>query len=239
VRNYKVEAIVIRKRNFAEKDRILTLFSREKGKIGALAKGSRRPGSRFAPYSDLGTLAKFYISRTNSIDIIKEISAIFIPEGARGNFARTQKVSYLLKFTDNVFEIDEPHPKTYFVLKSAVQLVSERELQLTILSFLANCIDELGLKPELFICQKCSKKILSGEKIVFSSKVGVLHRSCDNEENAQIHENEAKLLRLIFNCPYEKIVGAKVKHETFKQSYRLLLKFIEWHLGKILPEVAM
>ncbi|MDH4358837.1 MAG: DNA repair protein RecO [Candidatus Berkelbacteria bacterium] len=239
MRNYKLEAIVIKKRNFAEKDRILTLFSKEKGKTEALAKGSRRPGSKLAPYSDLGTLARFYISRTNSIDIVKEISPIFVPEGARGNFLRTQKISYLLKFTDKIFEVDESHPKTYFVLKSAIQQICEREFQLTALVFLANCIDELGLEPELFVCQKCRRKIASKEKVVFSPKVGILHRSCDAEGNPEILENETKLLRLIFNSPYEKIVKAKVDEKIFGRSYQSLLKFVEWHFGKVLPEGAM
>ena len=46
-RTYKTEAIVLRSIRFGEADRILHLYSREHGRIGAIAKGSRKPKSRF------------------------------------------------------------------------------------------------------------------------------------------------------------------------------------------------
>src|SRR5688572_20107469 len=45
--SFKTEAIVLRSIRFGEADRILHLYSRERGRIGAVAKGVRRPKSRF------------------------------------------------------------------------------------------------------------------------------------------------------------------------------------------------
>ena len=46
-RTYKTEAIVLRSLRFAEADRILHLYTSERGRIGAIAKGVRKTKSRF------------------------------------------------------------------------------------------------------------------------------------------------------------------------------------------------
>ena len=44
---FKTEAVVLRSIRFGEADRILHLYTAERGRIGAIAKGVRRPRSRF------------------------------------------------------------------------------------------------------------------------------------------------------------------------------------------------
>ena len=45
--NFKTEAVVLRSIRYGEADRIVHLYSATRGRIGAIAKGSRRPKSRF------------------------------------------------------------------------------------------------------------------------------------------------------------------------------------------------
>ena len=45
-RTYRTEAVVIRRSDFGEADRLLTLFSADRGKTRAIAKGARKPQSR-------------------------------------------------------------------------------------------------------------------------------------------------------------------------------------------------
>src|ERR671911_2582267 len=44
---YKTEAVVLRSIRFGEADRVLHLYSSTRGRVGAIAKGARRPRSRF------------------------------------------------------------------------------------------------------------------------------------------------------------------------------------------------
>ena len=236
MRTYRVEAIVIRKRNFSEKDRILTLFTKERGKIEALAKGSRRPGSRLSSFSDIGTHAKFYLYETNSIDLVKEIVPIFSPEGARGKFEKTYKLEYIFKAVDKVFERDEPHPETYAALVRSIRLVSDGDFQLPFLVFLARVISDLGLGPELFDCLKCRGKICAQDKTAFSPRGGVLHTGCSLDETVAISNNEIKFLRLIFNGPFEKIIKARVDKKIFIKVFKIVKQYFDWHFGEILSD---
>lgn len=239
MRSSKTEAIVIRKRNFSEKDRILTLFSRDRGKFEAVAKGSRRPGSRFSYFSDIGSIGQFYLYESKSIPIITDYKPLFSPEGARGEFNRTKKLSFAFKLIDKLFEQDEPHAKTYETLREATQNISSGEDQLVFLALLINVICDLGLKPELYKCIVCSKKIGDSGQLVFDGASGVCHAKCATGEAKKIGRDEIKLLRLLFNVPYNKISQAHVDSKVFEKVYKIALSSLEWNFGKILPEEVL
>lgn len=239
MRSSKTEAIVIKKRNFQEKDRILTLFSRDRGKIEAIAKGSRRPGSRFSYFSDIGSIGQFYLYDSKSIPIITDYKSIFSPELARGNLNRTEKLSFGYKLIDRVFESDEPHPKTYEALFYATEKLSQSDDQLVFLLFVVNVISDLGLKPELHKCTVCGKKINERSSLFFRYSAGISHVGCAADDGEETGCEEIKLLRLANDVPYNKISSAYVSQKVFDRTYKIMLNYIEWNFGKILPEKVL
>jgi DNA repair protein RecO (recombination protein O) len=239
MRSSKIEAIIIKKRNFQEKDRILTLFSKDRGKLEAIAKGSRRPGSRFSYFSDIGSIGQFYLYESKSIPIITDYKSIFSPDDAWGKINRTEKLSFAYKIVDKVFEQAEPHRKTYEVLRLATEKLSENDDQLVFLSFLVNMISDLGLKPELYKCTVCGKKIKDSDNLMFRNEGGVSHAVCTRGTSEKIKPDEVKLLRLMLELPYNKISRAKVSEKIFNKVYNIVLSYIEWNFGKILPDKVL
>jgi len=236
---YSVEAIIIKRRNFLEKDRVLTLFSREKGKIEVLAKGARRPGSRLSFHSDLGINGMFRVHRGRTLDILTEVTPIFLPKDAVGQVFKTEKISFAFKLINKLYELNQAHKKSYEVLKKTIRDVSENDFQLTFLIFLISIICDLGLMPELGRCFECNRKFEKGEKIVFSPKGGLAHCSCFDSEDNSIGEDEIKLLRLISKTPPQKIFNSKVKTDIFEKTFLHIKSYLEWHFGKILPEKVL
>jgi len=235
MRSYKIEAVVVRRRNFAEKDRILTLFSRERGKIEAIAKGARRPGSRLSYTSDLGTVGKFHLHKAKFLDIITEVNPIYLPEGVRGHFEKTERLGFAFKLVDKLFEVDVPHRRTYEILKRAVESVSERDDQLLFLAFLINLLYDFGVAPEMVFCTVCHQKVKPNDSLGFSPKSGLVHLKCLKDAEP-IEINEIKLIRLILKYPFEQISRAKIDRRVFERVYRMIRTYLEWHFGKIIPE---
>ena len=62
-RNLRTEGVVLSQKNFAEADRLLTIYTRDFGKLHALAKGARRPISKKAGHTQLGNWCKILIVR--------------------------------------------------------------------------------------------------------------------------------------------------------------------------------
>lgn len=239
MKSFKTEAIILKKRNFSEKDRILTLLTPNLGKIEALAKGARRPGSKLSAGSDIATIANFHIQNTRSIDIISEINPIYHPDGALGQYEKTQKISYALKLVDKLYEFSDPHPKTFLILKEVIQSISDAKYQLLFLAFLVNVLLELGAYPDLFNCIYCHEPISEKEKITFSSSGGLAHQKCCTDLSCSITDKEVKLLRILAREPFTKISKMTVNDKVFESSYNILSNFIVWHFGKILPNQVL
>jgi len=236
MKSYKIEGVVIKRRNFLEKDRILTLFTAKRGKIEILAKGARHPGSKLSYISDLGIIARFNVSKAKSIDILTEAEPISLPEKLRGNFNSSQKLGLAFKYTNELFEFDDPHPRTYRLLKDLISSLSQKDRLILFLSFILNLIADLGLEPELFSCSICNKKFTKDSSIVFSPQEGLTHKKCCQGEMNYCSKNDAKLMRIILNYPFKKVAAAKIDGKHLKRVFKLVRSYFAWHFGKDLPE---
>ncbi|MBI3384961.1 DNA repair protein RecO, partial [Candidatus Gottesmanbacteria bacterium] len=76
MRNYKTVGIVLKRSNFKETDKILTILSREHGRIRLIAKGIRRTISKKAPSLEPFSLVKLDIAQGKNLDLILEVEAV-------------------------------------------------------------------------------------------------------------------------------------------------------------------
>ena len=71
-RTYRVEAIVLRRVDFGEADRVLVLLTRERGKIPVVAKGVRRMSSRMAGHLELFTQSELMLAKGANLDVVTQ-----------------------------------------------------------------------------------------------------------------------------------------------------------------------
>ena len=71
-RTYRTEAVVLRRKDFGEADRVLTLLTPEHGKVRVVAKGIRKPASRKAGHLDLFMRSKLLVAKGRDLDIITQ-----------------------------------------------------------------------------------------------------------------------------------------------------------------------
>lgn len=238
MKSYKINAVVISRRNFQEKDRVLTLFSLEHGKVDVLAKGARRPGSRLSYISDLGTIGQFLIAGTRSIDIITEARVVFLPEEAFGDLEKSNKIFYALKIIAKFYHEGEPHRATYHALTDLIASSARPKSQLGFLIFLKEVIDGLGVKPQLENCAYCGRQISNIDDFDFNLANGVSHLGCDSNNKVSCSVESIKLLRLLF-LDSKVTVTSKVDEAIFEEVYQILRSYIAWHFQEILPNSSI
>lgn len=160
-REYKTSAVVLRGRAYGEADRILTLFTTERGKADAIAKGVRRTKSSMAGRLEFANEVQLTMHRGRNFDVVVSADIerahwqrIVQPE----RFAAANIVTELI---DGFCEPDLPLPDVYELLTGALAAIGESDDPLALLPrFSLRLLDALGLAPPVEECVRCGASLV-------------------------------------------------------------------------------
>lgn len=116
--NFKTEGIIIKRTNFGEADRIITLLTPYYGKLRVIAKGSRKITSKRAPNLELFTHTSFVIHKGKTGNYVVEAKAIQPFEHIRTDFDRV-KITYQIIELINILTRDGEELEEVYSLVSA------------------------------------------------------------------------------------------------------------------------
>jgi DNA repair protein RecO (recombination protein O) len=179
---YKLTAINIGSFNLGEADRILTLFSAERGIVRAVAKGARKPGKTMTGRSELLNINQLLLSTGRSLDIISQAQSLETFPKLRQDLSRLAYALYYAELTYNFGAGLAEESASYFdFLRDALQkqAVSELQPELLCLRFELGLLNMLGYKPELTLCVTCRNAIDDYIVAGFDHELGgVMCNSC-------------------------------------------------------------
>lgn len=124
---YKIRAISLKSRPFAEADKLVTLFSRERGKIRVVAKSARRVPSRLGGKVEGFTYADFFIAQGRSLDIISQCEVLETFQSLRDNAEALPVGFYLLKLVDSCTVEGQPYPELFELLLKGLTVLQEKK----------------------------------------------------------------------------------------------------------------
>ncbi len=113
-RIYTVEGIVLKRRNYGEADRVVTLFTKEKGKLVVVAKGIRRISSKRAPHLEVFSRGKLLLHRGTHRDTVSEIEPIAAYPDLRKHLKRVSVAYYLCEVIDVLLPQQQEHRDVYY-----------------------------------------------------------------------------------------------------------------------------
>lgn len=181
MRTYSASAIVLRRIDLGEKDRILTLFSREHGKLSAVAKGARRPGSKLAGASEPFTYAKMLLSAGRDLDILTQAEIKESFPNAKADIAGVAHGIYVLELVNSLVDQRQPNPDLFDTLLSAMYVLeSGTDAEMTARYFEVQLLAILGYQPHLDTCLRCGRTP-GRERVSFSPSMGgIVCEDCGN-----------------------------------------------------------
>lgn len=124
-RMYAVEGVIIKRRNSGESDRILTIFTKEKGKITAIAKGIRRIPSRRAGHVEVFSHVRLMLHRGKTWDIVTEATSLGRFE--KESLSRVSAGYYLCELIDKMTPDEEVSPYLFDLLLHSLSAVFEEK----------------------------------------------------------------------------------------------------------------
>jgi DNA repair protein RecO (recombination protein O) len=178
----KASALVLRLVDFSETSSVVTLFTREFGKVQALAKGGRRPKGPFESALDLLAHCRIVFLRKSSdaLDLLTEakLERRFRPPAGSlpALYAGYYVAELLSKLTDNY----DPHPELFDAADEALlALRAGGDPGLRVLRFELMALRLLGHLPTLDNCAECGVRVEPGGRVPFSLLAGgVLCGTC-------------------------------------------------------------
>ena len=179
-RSFRVEAVVLRHADWGEADRMLTLYTRERGKVRAIAKGARKIRSRKAGHLEPFTRVTLQLAKGRDLLIVTQADTLdpYLALGA--DLTRTGYASYAVELLDRFTYEDETENYAIFRLLTEIltRIANESDPWLALRYYEVRLLDQLGFRPHLFECANCGEQIRPVDQFFSPAAGGVLCPKC-------------------------------------------------------------
>src|SRR3990172_1395501 len=115
-RSFRVEAVVLRHADWGEADRLLPLYTRERGKVRAIAKGARRIRSRKAGHLEPFTRVKLQLAKGRGLFIVTQAETLDAYPALRADLTLTGYAAYVIELLDRFVPDEEAAVPSLFRL---------------------------------------------------------------------------------------------------------------------------
>lgn len=234
-RSLKTIGLILKRQDFGEADRLLTIFSYDKGKLKAIAKGVRKPLSKMAGHLEPFSMTSFQLSEGRNFYTVTGADLQEAFADIRTNLGKTSVALYFLEAVDALTVDNEPHWSAFqltidtLAILEAMPGIQKRRV-LTV-GFSLKLLAELGYLPELQSCVSCTK-VLVPEKIVFSSSFGgLLCEDCQRLDYAAIKlsTNSVKAMRILIAEPVGMASRLGLSDAVLDELEQVAQQFLQHH----------
>jgi DNA repair protein RecO (recombination protein O) len=228
-RLYHAEAVILRHRDLGEADRLLTVFSREYGKLRQIAKGVRRPLSRKAGHLGLFNRVRMLVARGRELDIITQAEAIESYPTLHTDLNLVGCAGYVIELLD-LFTVDAEQNANLFklIIETLARLDQGETPGSVMRHYELRLLDEVGFRPELFSCVACGVEIRPEGQYFSYEKGGILCPACGGQEHsaAPISLPALKVLRHFQRSTYKTAANASVRSSVHAELDQLMEGFL-------------
>jgi len=243
---YSAEAVVLRKVDYGEADRILTLLTRERGKIPAIAKSVRRSKSRMAGQLDVFSHGKMLLAEGRSMDVVTQFQRITENSALGAELKRAAVASVVVEVADKIMEERHAAPEMFALVVQALAHLSDREVPpiTELADYLMRILAELGYAPEVNRCARCGGVlgggVLSETGLTFSALAGgVVCRDCGHHDpgGRAVSSRTVKVLRVLASGDRELFFRLRLDEADSQAVDSVLESQLEHHLDRQLKSI--
>ena len=196
-RTYRCESIILSYTPLDEADLLVTMYTRDRGKVRAIGKGARRATSKLMGHLEPLTVVQMSMANGRSTDIISQAEVLQSFSKLKGDLDGISKGLYLAELVDGFGAEDSPNPNLYqLIIDTLTVLQADTESDMPLRFFEFHLLQVSGLMPELYHCVECRIE-LEPDAHRFSPNVGgTLCLEC-NPEDAHLRPLSLRALKVL------------------------------------------
>lgn len=227
---YRDEAVVLRTHKLGEADRIVTMLTRQHGKVRAVAKGVRRTSSKFGARLEPFMVVDAQLYAGRSLDIVQQVESLGSYGAAIANdYDRYTAASAMVEAVDRIAEA-EASPQQYFLIVGALRSLSRGEHAplATQASYLLRAMSLSGWAPSFDDCARCGAP---GPHQAFVAQLGgSVCRECAPAGSPRPLPATLELLRALLAGQWESVDGAS--EADLASASGLVGAYVQFHLER-------
>lgn len=232
-------AICIRAVDYSETSQVVTFFAQDTGKIGAIAKGSKRPKSPFDGPIEILSCGQivFTDSSRDKLATLTEFQQQPTLLSLRKDLFPLNCCYFAAELLNSLTNDYDPHPELFDRFLNFLQTASEhetrREMLVSLILFQLGLLREIGLQPILNACVNCKTKYEQrasgiGQPVYFSSSAnGLVCRDCEMSfaDRTRLDKSAAACLTNLKQLP-------DATEQTLTEIEKLLIRHFTDLLGR-------
>lgn len=252
----KTVGFILRAIKFRESDLIVTVLSREYGKISLIAKGARRTESKFGAALDLLTLSELVFYDAENLKLLKEASIIEDYRTIKSDYERLTLALHSVHLLNQLVEEHHPDQAVFEFLQDFLgKLGSLRNLEVGAIAVKLKLMRALGIAPRLSSCARggpgCTlrpdfvwtvrlRRPAAGEdeahaqradEIWFSPQSGgFVCGACHQAGDTRLSPRLAQNLKMILGLGWDKLDRLALTEDEAQLAHGILDEFIGFHL---------
>ncbi|MGN7248917.1 DNA repair protein RecO [Janibacter anophelis] len=228
---YRDSGVVLRTHKLGEADRIITVLTRGRGKIRAVAKGVRRTKSKFGARLEPGMHVDLQCYEGRNLDTVTQAESLD-PWGdalAR-DYSRWTAASAILETADRLTEEHEPALQQYLLLAGALRTLAHEghASELVLDAYLLRALAIAGWAPSFHDCAQCGDE--GPHRAFHVASGGVLCRLCRVPGSSSPAPETLGLLAALLVGDWPTADASIERHR--REGSGLTAAFLQWHLER-------
>ena len=236
---YRDEAVVLRTQKLGEADRIITMLTREHGRIRGVAKGVRRTMSKFGARLEPGSHVDIQLHVGKTFDTITQVEAIMnYGEAITDDYQRWTIASAILETAERfTAQEHEPALQEFQLVVGGMKALSEDKYDPSLIldAFLLRSLAIGGYAPSMTNCSRCEKP---GPHRYFSLVGGgSVCMDCRPSASATPAPETLELMGALLSGDWE--VAMASENRNRREASGLIAAYLQWHLERGLRSLPM
>ncbi|MGN1043352.1 MAG: DNA repair protein RecO [Acutalibacteraceae bacterium] len=232
----EIKGIIIKEANYKDNDKVLTIFTAERGVISAVARGCKKIKNRIGAMLQVFSYCSFVLSTTSNGYFVQDAVVNEIFFGLRGDLEKLALAQYFCELT---LALSPEYPDSQDFLKLLLNSLfyisngKKNDKVLKSIFELRGC-SMCGYEPNLVGCAECKKYIAPTMNFSIDKGVLVCEECKKREENAifyKISEPVVLSLKYIVYSPIDKIFSFKISTSCIKILSKITEIYIVFHLN--------
>ncbi len=226
------EGIVIRSIDYGEGNKIITLFTKENGKVGLMVRGAKKVRSRHAAVTQLFTHAQFDFYKSGQMGSLNAAEIINAFQSIREDLYTAAYTSYMAEMVDRMVGDSEGSAFLFGQFSGGLAALDEgKDMQIVTHVFELKMLAFGGYMPVLEVCVSCGRT--EGGMAFSAAMGGIVCPLCRGKDLSAIPlaEGSWKLLKLLAQVDIRRLGRIEVKESTRQQLKQCIQGCIDHYIG--------